>query len=264
LTGAEYARQYAAAIAGDWLDAFREQHRSSALFVLDGIGQLASKRAAQQELCRTLDILSDQEAFVVITDRTLPWHLTSLAPALQSRLSAGLAVPLAVPGGAVRRMVLERLATERGLTMTKRTVDALVAGLAVPLARLHEGLASLQAQSAGSSIELRDVRQFLLGQHRAKAPTLKNIALVTAKYYGLKLSELKSPLRRQQLVAARGIVIYLARRLTGESLMTIGAFLGGRDHTTILHGYQRTEKLIKRDPMTRHAVAELGRVLLPD
>jgi chromosomal replication initiator protein len=91
---------------------------------------------------------------------------------------------------------------------------------------------------------------------------LKIIASATAKYYGLKLAELKSPLRRQRLVAARGVMIYLARQLTNESLVAIGSFLGGRDHTTILHGYQRIEKLLKRDSMTRHAVSELRRMLL--
>ena len=76
------------------------------------------------------------------------------------------------------------------------------------------------------------------------------------------MADLKSPSRRQAVVAARGIAIYLARLLTPHSLEQIGRYFGGRDHTTVLHGQRRTEKLMKRDPATRHAVAELRKTLV--
>ena len=63
------------------------------------------------------------------------------------------------------------------------------------------------------------------------------------------------------MVAARGVTIYLARQLTQLSLEAIGDYLGGRDHTTVLHGHRRTEKLLKRDAATRHTIAELRKTL---
>ncbi len=73
---------------------------------------------------------------------------------------------------------------------------------------------------------------------------------------------MKSPSRRQAVVAARGVAIYLARLLTQSSLEQIGRYFGGRDHTTVLHGQRRTEKMMKRDPATRHAVSELRKTLV--
>ena len=73
---------------------------------------------------------------------------------------------------------------------------------------------------------------------------------------------MKSPLRRQPLVAGRGVAMYLARLLTDQSLQKIGRFFGGRDHTTVLHSCRRTEHLLKQDRATRQAVSELKRLLL--
>jgi len=77
----------------------------------------------------------------------------------------------------------------------------------------------------------------------------------------LRLSDMKSPLRRQSLVAGRSLAMYLARQLTGHSLEQIGAFFGGRDHTTVLHGCRRTEKLLRHDRAMNQAVADLKRAL---
>jgi chromosomal replication initiator protein len=96
----------------------------------------------------------------------------------------------------------------------------------------------------------------------AKLPSLRDIACLTAKYFGLKLSDLKSPLRRQPLVTARGVAMYLARQLTDKSLEQIGAFFGGRDHTTVINGCRRTEEMLNRDRSTRQAIAELKKLLV--
>ena len=77
-----------------------------------------------------------------------------------------------------------------------------------------------------------------------------------------KLADLKSASRQQSLVTARGVAIHLARQLTDLSLEQIGAYLGGRDHTTVLNGLRRTEKLVQSDPAIRQAAGDLKRLLL--
>jgi chromosomal replication initiator protein len=96
--------------------------------------------------------------------------------------------------------------------------------------------------------------------HQAR-PTLREIATAAARHFGLKLADLKSASRRQAVVVARGVAFYLARQLTDHSLQEIGKYFGGRDHTTVLHGHRRTEKMLKRDPATRHAISELRKSL---
>ncbi len=263
LPAGEFAREHAAAVARHGLDEWREQKRDLSLFVLEDISQLASKRAAQHELQHLLDALVDRETPVVVTARSLPMQSAALAPALRSRLSAGLVVPLSLPGPATRRAILERLATARGLALSQRAIHSLADALATNVPTLISALLELEleARTAGRRIDHHRVREFLAQRDDAQRPNLRQIASQTAKYFGLSLADLKSPKRRQPLVAGRGVAMYLARQLTDKSFEQIGAFFGGRDHTTVLHGCRRTESLLARDRALRQAVAEVRRLL---
>lgn len=263
LSGSEFARQFAAALNDGGLDAWRAELRGAQLIVLDDLGELADKRAAQLELLHALDVLADRGALVVVTARTLPNHWPLLLPALRGRLAAGLAVPLALPARAVRRILLERLAAERGVSLSGRTLDALAAELQGSVPTLLAAILELEltARADGQPVDHERARQLVARRAGTTKPALGQIARVTAKYFGLKVSDLKSPVRRRPLVAGRSVAMYLARQLTSSSLGQIGTFFGGRDHTTVLYGCRRTENLLRRDRAVRQAVAELKRTL---
>jgi len=263
LPAREFAREHAAALEQHRLEDWRDELNGLSLFVLEDLGQLAGKHAAQHELARLLDELADRDARVVITARSLPTHATVFSPALRSRLSAGLAVPLSLPGPAARRAILHRLATARGLDLPKRTINGLAGSLTASVPTLVSTLLELdlRGQLDDQPIDLRRVRQIVTERRTANAPALREIASLTAKYFGLKLADLRSPQRRQPLVAGRGVAMYLARLLTDKSLSEIGAYFGGRDHTTVLHGCRRTEGLMTHDRATRQAITELKRLL---
>src|SRR5205814_8592432 len=86
---------------------------------------------------------------------------------------------------------------------------------------------------------------------------VRTVAAKAARYFGLTLADLKSSSRQRNVVEARGVALFRSRRLTGLSFERIGAYFGGRDHTTALHNCRRTEELQTIDPATRHAVTML-------
>jgi len=187
----------------------------------------------------------------------------ALHAALRSRLAGGLAVPLALPGPAARRTILEQLADARGLSFPKSVLQSLAGGPNVPVSALYGAIAQLKLAARDGRLGQDDLRRLAAEHPQPVAPpSLREIARAAAKYFGLKLADLKSPSRRQAVVAARGVAIYLARLQTQCTLDEIGKYFGGRDHTTILHGHRRTEKLMKRDPATRHAISELKKTLV--
>jgi chromosomal replication initiator protein len=261
-SGADLARDYAQALDRQQLAAWRAAVRSHHLLVIEDLAQLAGKGAAQQELIQLLDDCSGSEAMVVVTARSLPQQLSSLLAALRSRLSAGLAVPLALPGIDARRAILERLAASRGLSLPKKILQSLSAGPSVPVTALRGAIMQLEMAQRSGALNAEGLRRLVADRPRLRQVSLREITLATARYFGLKLADLKSPSRRQAVVTARGIAIYLARVLTSHSLEQIGDYLGGRDHTTVLHGHRRIEKLMKRDAATRLAVAEVRKTLV--
>jgi chromosomal replication initiator protein len=118
------------------------------------------------------------------------------------------------------------------------------------------------AQQEGHPLSADRVRRYVASYGRGEPLSMRDIAAAVAKYFRLKLADLKSASRQQSLVTARGVAIHLARQLTDLSLEQIGAYLGGRDHTTVLNGLRRTEKLVQSDPAVRQATGDLKRLLL--
>jgi chromosomal replication initiator protein len=264
LTASEFAQGFAAALETQQFDAWRRGIRENELLVIDDLEQLAAKRPAQQELLQSLDAMEDRQALVVVTAHALPSCNQSLLPALRSRLSAGLSVPLALPGPAARRAILERVAADRRLTIPRRALDELADGLKESVPSLIAAVLELElgAQVANHRIGTRLVRQYMQERSKARMPSLRDIATAVARHFELKVADLKSPLRRQPLVVGRGVAMYLARELTDASLQQIGRFFGGRDHTTVINALDRTEGNLRRDPLTRQAIAELKQQLV--
>lgn len=263
LTAAEFAGQYAEAVEQRTVDSWRAKLRDADLFVLEDLGQIAAKSLAQNELLHALDALADREAVVVVTSRLAPKEMAALAPALQSRLMGGLCVPLAPPSAAARQAILLALAASKRLALDERIAQSLAQTLEVTAPELAGALAQLEllARSQRKSLDESIVEQFLATRESAKPPSLQGIASQTARYFTLRVAELKSSSRRRAVVAARDVAMYLARQMTGKSLKQIGEYFGGRDHTTVLHGCRKTENLIESDPTTRLAVLELRRGL---
>jgi chromosomal replication initiator protein len=318
VSGSDFARDYADAVDRHSVDQFRRGYRTARMLVIDGLEGLFGKAPAQGELLRTIDELLDQDARIVATARQAPALLTGspsngLSAGLRGRLSAGLCVPLALPGMAARLELLEHFARERGLELPKSVARILAEGLRTTAAELHGALVSLSfvghqtvarppvphsavargwatedRNSAGKQttsgpadatstpgircpatghndravhIDVATARRFVAEREATWRVGLSKITSHTARHFGLTMADLKGPSRRRGVVQARGVAMHLARQLTVKSLEQIGSYLGGRDHTTILHGCRQTEKLLEQDPATLQAVATLRRRL---
>jgi chromosomal replication initiator protein len=261
VNAADFARQWAEALETQAVEDFRARYRTAALLVLEDLAELSGKAAAQTELIATLDALLAEGSQVVVTASAAPGALSHLAPSLQGRLSAGLTIPLAPPGPDTRLAILQRWATLRGADLGDSVLRLLAEGLSGTVPELLGALVQLElpARLDGRPVDARLVREFLAQRDAASQPEMHTIALATARYFSLKLSDLRSASRRRPVVVARDVAIFLCRSLTGESLQRIGEYFGGRDHTTVMHAWRKMEELHQTDAEIRRAVETLRR-----
>ena len=263
--GAEFARSFAAALEKETIAGWRSRHRDTALFILEDLTQLSRKAPALCELLYTLDAVQKQQGQVIVTTILPPRHVADMPPALAARLMGGLVLQLSPPGPAARLALLEQFAGLRGIDFSAGALRQLANGLAQTPAELMGALTELSVQCKidGEPVTGTRVRAFLAASRTATRvrPTIRSIARLSAKYFGLKPGELTSSTRRRAVVQARNVAIFLARQISGNSLEQLGAYFGGRDHTTILHGYRTIESRSRTDPALRQAVLELRRQL---
>jgi chromosomal replication initiator protein len=258
-TAAEFTRELSDAIKTQAVDELRNRYQKAALMVLEDIGRLAGKHDVQLELVHTFDALLAADRRVIVTAEAAPGRLSDISPRLRSRLEAGLTVRLAPPGLAVRLALLPRLARLRGIELSESAAAMLAESLPITVPELVDVLVQLEmpARLQDGKIDAGAARRFLALRNGGPRARLPDIARTTARFFALKLSELRGPSRRQAVVTARGVAMYLARRLTPRSLEQIGTYFGGRDHTTVMYGCRKTEKLLKNDPAIRQAVEKL-------
>ena len=266
-TAVDFARELAEAIESQAVEEFRAKYRTANLLVFEDLGQLATRKAgklsAQEEFIHTLDALLAGEQWAVVTASAAPAELPGLLPALQSRLAAGLTIPLALPGPAARRAILRQLAARRQVELPEPVAQLLAEGLTGPVPELAGALTTLaMADSCDADpIDLQSARRYLAQRTRRQQPNLHEIALATARHFSLRLSDLRSPVRRRALVIARGVAGYLARHFAGENLQEIGRYFGGRDHTTVMHSCRKIEEMCESDPTIHEAIELLHKEL---
>jgi chromosomal replication initiator protein len=266
-TAVDFARELADAIETQGVDEFRTKHRGAAFLVVEDLGMLATRKSgklnAQEELIHTLDALVAEDRWVVVTASVPPAALPGILPALQSRLTAGLMVPLAPPGIEARLAILEQLAAIRDIPLPEAVARVLAEGLVATAPELAGSLLQLAAPAEFKTdgFDVEAAERYVAKRGDKHRPSLHEIALATARHFSLRLSDLRSPVRRRALVVARGVAVYLARQLTDENLQQIGGYFCGRDHSTVMHSCRKTEELIGSDPAVREAVDRLTKTL---
>lgn len=258
-TAADFARDLGEAIETQTVSDFHTRYTTASLLVLEDLQALGEKRAAQRELLQILDASGDTAQWVVLTSRVAPRLLAGFTSRLKARLIAGLTVPLVPPALETRLVILERLAARRKTALPEDVLRTLAERLPVTVPGLAGALTQLEGTSRldGQPIDVARVEEYIAALETSRQPPLRDIARLAARHFSLKLADLRGPSRCRSVVAARGVAMYLARRLTQQSLEQIGRYFGGRDHKTVSHSCRRTVERLKTEPGIRQAVTQL-------
>ncbi len=259
----QFAEEFRQCAQSRSLDTMRSRYSTSGILILENLHQLPQSRAVQDELSRLLDAFERSGGQLTITSRIAPWTIANLLPGLRSRLSAGLAVPVARPGGAARRALVDALARLYDISISCE-VAAMLADADADSANDLLGTLIYLDMSLGCcqrTIDADIAAEYLDSARPRRQPDLRAIMTRTARQFSLSVGDLKGRSRRQSVARARGIAMWLARELTDHSLSEIGAYCGGRDHTTVLHGCRRSAEMLQIDATLRLSVEELRRTL---
>lgn len=254
----QFAQDFNSAVETQDVEQFRKEHRRAGLLIIEDITHLAGKEASQRELRGTIDAIVRNRRRLVVTASLAPGQWPSIMADLQTRLLAGLTVPLALPGRESREIILARLAAERQIELPAAVAGLLASAIDGAAANLSGALNQLIVRNEDSrKISLEEARNYLSRRQGPRQPELREIAMATARSFSLKVVELRSRSRARAVVTARGVAMYVARQLTHNSLQQIGHYFGGRDHTTVLHGCRRTEVLLNTEPAVQQAVEQV-------
>ena len=267
-TAEEFTNQYIGAIRGGQTEEFRLRHRGTDVLLIDDVQFLIGKEQTQEGFFHTFNTLHLTGRQIVVTSDRPASALTVLQDRICSRLSGGLTVDIRPPELETRLAIL-RAKVERSDSRVKILGEALelLAEMAHCNVRELEGAlnrAVAYAELTGSEVTPESVRRVVteaLARPKPVQQTQQMVIDAVAGHYAIKRDELTGRRRDARTTLARHVAMYLLREEAHMTLTEIGSALGGRDHSTVLHGRNRVAGLVRKDAAVLRDLTDLRRTL---
>ena len=249
ITSEEFTNEVVDAIRSHETAKMKKRFRSVKLLIIDDIQFIEGKEATQEELFHTFNILIDNGSQICLTSDRPPQEIKKLEARLSSRFAGGLTVDISAPDFELKAAIVGIKAKKYGFDIPPE-VTILLAEKAEDT-RTLEGLllrVITQATTSNSSITIELAERALGNMIEEKKRHLHadDIISYVCSYYKIKPTQIKGPKRTASLVKARQVAMYLMQTELELTLVEIGNLLGGRDHTTIIHGVDKIKDLVDK------------------
>jgi len=246
---------------------FREKYRSVDVLLIDDIQFIAGRDSTQEEFFHTFNALFNAGKQIVISSDRPPKEIAHLEERLRSRFLSGLIADIQRPDLDTRCAILRSKAREEGIDVQEDVIQMIAQNVDSNIRELEGSLTRLSAYSnlSGKEISLELAQEALkeiISEHQPRSVTCEDVLNAVSAYYSVTVEDLIGPRRSRNITVPRQMIMYLSRLLTDTSLPKIGDMLGGRDHSTVLHGCAKIESLIQTAPPIKAAVADLSKQLL--
>ena len=245
---------------------FREMYREIDVLLIDDIQFLSKKDATQEEFFHTFNELYNNSKQIVLTSDRLPNNIDNLEERLISRFKWGLSTDITPPDLETRIAILRKKAANDRLDIDSETLTYIANNVDTNIRELEGALMRVIAFAA---IEGREITSNLasealasiFGQDQEKNLTPDLIMDRCSQYYGIPVKEIIGKKRNKEIVHARQVAMYLVRELTELSFPKIGEAFGNKNHTTVIHAYEKIHADRKSDPELQDSINAIKKIL---
>lgn len=244
---------------------FRERYRTPDVLLIDDIQFIAGKESTQEELFHTFNDLHSRGKQVVLSSDRPPKAMVTLEERLQSRFEWGLMADIQLPDTETRKAILQAKAEDHGISVPDHVIDLIAHHVRNNIRELEGALNKViaYAQLSGTGKVDSELVNMALADlvRRPDKVTLDQVIQTVCQYYNVTQESLSSTSRSRAIAFPRQMAMYLSRTETDASFPQIGSYLGNRDHTTILYGYEKIAALLEKDASTRRDMLEIKAAL---
>ena len=263
----EFMNEMINSIRYDRMPKFREKYRNISCLLIDDIHFLAGKDRTQEEFFHTFNTLHDSGKQIVVSSDKFPKDIPNLESRLRSRFEWGLIADIQPPEIETKIAIIEKKIQENKIDLSHNVVHYIASHVESNIRELEGFLVRIGAYSSltGREIDLDLVKEVLssLVKHNKKGEvSIEEIIKVISGKLNIKISDIKAHNKNKNIVFARQIAMYLARKLTNNSFPDIGQKIGGRDHSTVIYANNKILNGIKADPKLKILIQEIEDILI--
>ncbi len=266
LSSEKFTNEYIDAIQNSQLVRFRKKYRQTDVLLIDDIQFLAGKERIQEEFFHTFNALHEAHKQIVLTCDRPASEIQNLEHRLVSRFEWGLVTDLQLPDVETRLAILHKKAKLMGVELPPEILDFLANRIRTNIRRLEGALTRVASYASltGKILSLEVVESLLREVLHEEGRFTINIDVIqkkVAEHFDIRLADMTSKRRPENIAFPRQIAMFLARQMTESSLNTIGEAFGGRDHGTVLHACRLVKGRMEVDANVRQVVHYLEKHL---
>jgi chromosomal replication initiator protein len=267
LSSEKFTNEYIDGIQNNQLAKFRKKYRQTDVLLIDDIQFLAGKERIQEEFFHTFNALHEGHKQIVLTCDRPASEIQGLEHRLVSRFEWGLVTDLQPPDIEMRRAILNKKAQLMGVTLPEDVLDFLANRIRTNVRRLEGALIRVASYASltGKKLSIEVVEGLLreiLHEEGRFSISIEVIQKKVAEHFDIRLADMTSKRRPENIAFPRQIAMYLSRQMTESSLNTIGEAYGGRDHGTVLHACRLVKDRMEVDANVRQVVHYLEKQLM--
>ncbi len=263
ISSEKFTNDFINAIMSGHPDSFRNRYRNIDVLLIDDIQFLAKKEQTQEEFFHTFNALHEANKQIIISSDRPPKDIPTLEDRLRSRFEWGLTTDIQSPDLETRIAILRKKALLENISMPNDVIVYISSRIDNNIRELEGAFNRVNAYAflnrSPISIELAmESLKDLFPKDKASQVTPLKIQDAVAQHFKIKIDDLNSKRRTRNVTVPRQLAMYLCRELTDLSLPKIGELFGGRDHTTVIHAYEKVNRERQEDSRLSALIAEIS------
>lgn len=253
-------------IKDDKNEEFRNKYRNVDILLIDDVQFIAGKERTQEEFFHTFNALHDANKQIILSSDRPPKEIPTLEDRLRSRFEWGLIADIQIPDFETRMAILKKKAEVEKLNVANEVMIYIATKIKSNIRELEGALIRIVAYSSLTNREITvdlasEALKDIISKKQGRNITINLIQDIVSSYFNLRIEDLKSQRRTRNVAYPRQIAMYLSRKLTDMSLPKIGEEFGGRDHTTVIHAYEKISDNLNTDENLQHTIDTITKKL---
>ena len=264
VTSEKFTNELINAIKDDKNVEFRNKYRNMDVLLVDDIQFIAGKERTQEEFFHTFNTLYEANKQIIISSDRPPKEIPTLEDRLRSRFEWGLIADIQAPDFETRIAILKKKADMENLNVPNEVMAYIANKIQSNIRELEGALIRIVAFASLANVEINvdlasEALKDIISNKNSKQITVNLIQDIVANYYNLRIEDFKSKRRTRNVVYPRQIAMFLTRKLTDLSLPKIGEEFGGRDHSTVIHAYEKINTELEKNDSLKETMEELSK-----
>lgn len=250
VTSEKFAIDYVNSVQNNNVNRFKEKYRKYDVLVMDDVQFLSNKEKTQEELFHLFNTLYDNNKQIIFSSDMHPNHLKNMEDRLKSRFNAGMIVDISPPDFESRMAILKTKSQKRGVSLSEQIIEYLADSISSNIRELEGALNAIAVQSRvkDEELNLSDVKKLIRNNVKSKKSVpMEDVVKIVSDYYNIDMESIYKKTRKRDIVKPRQIIMYILREDYSIAYPTIGEKIGGRDHTTVIHSYEKIKSNLETD-----------------